>query len=373
MREQVYDQHRSWIEINLAALRYNVEHILKLLDDPKQLMAVVKADAYGHGAVRISQELNQMGITSFAVATLAEAIELRKNNIKGDILILGYTNPQDVWLLNRYDITQTILDQNYAFLLEEKHIDVKVHIAIDSGMHRIGELYDHIQSIENILKYPHLHITGMFTHLCVCDEMTVESQGYTYQQIHSFLTLVNELKENYDVGSIHILSSYGFIYYPEYLCDYVRMGILLYGVDSSFPKQTFLSLKPVLSLKSKVALIKEVSSQETIGYGRTYMATKPMRIAVVPIGYADGIPRELSNCGEVIINGKKTSIVGRICMDQMMVDITSIDDVRCGDIVTIIGEDGVVQGVEMIAKQAHTISNEILSQIGMRLPKIYLE
>lgn len=373
MREQVFDNRRSWIEIDLQSLRYNVQQILTQLQSKDQLMAVVKSDAYGHGAVKISQELNKMGIYSFAVATLSEGIELRKNGVIGQILILGYTDPYYARMIQEYDLTQTVIDYQYALSLQQQNIPICVHIALDTGMHRLGEMTHNLSQIKNIFQFSSLHITGMFSHLCVCDETTNESQNYTLSQIQYFCHTVNQLKkEGYNVGKVHLLSSYGFIYYPHYQLDYVRMGILLYGVDSSFPKQMKLSLKPVLSLKSKIALIKKVSQNQTIGYGRTYTTTQCMKIAVVPIGYADGLPRSLSNIGKVIVKGQFAPIVGRICMDQMMIDVTHIYHVERGDIVTIIGEDHVYQGVETIAKQSCTISNEILSQLGFRLPKIYI-
>ena len=369
MREVMYDKFRSWIEIDLQALRYNVTQFLQVLKSKDQFMAVVKANAYGHGAVRVSKELNAMGITNFAVATLSEAIELRENGILGDILILGYTNPSCAKYLYQYNLIQTILDYSYAQSLQKENISLRVHIAIDSGMHRLGESIEHIDSLVHICQFSHLQVEGIFSHLCVCDEQSQESQEYTYYQIEQFQQILNQLKDKGCLfKKVHLLSSYGLVNYQDYIYDYVRMGILMYGVDSCFPKQTIFDLKPVLSLKSKIAMIRDVKSHETIGYGRTYTTTKPMKIAVVPIGYADGLPREFSNQGQVIVRGKFVSVIGRICMDQMMIDVSDIKDIQNNDIVTIIGDK---QGIEDIAKQVHTISNELLSQIGFRLPKIY--
>jgi len=369
----MFDCQRSWIEISKEALRHNVKEISYHLNNKTQLMAVVKADAYGHGAVNVCQELNKMGIQSFAVATLSEAIELRENHIKGDILILGYTDPSQSFLIHKYDFIQTIIDEQYAYDLEKEKTDIKVHIAIDSGMHRLGINVNELNMITSIYQLSHLHICGLFSHLCVADELTTSSQNYTLSQIDSFMQLINILKQNhYDVGHVHILSSYGLLNYPKISLDYVRMGILLYGVDSSYPKQSQFNLKPVLSLKSKIAMIRKVKANETIGYGRSFQATQDMKIAIVPIGYADGIPRSLSNQGQVIVRGQFASIIGRICMDQMMIDVSHIKGVCIHDIVTIIGQDQYCRiGVEDIAKVSNTISNEILSCIGFRLPKIY--
>ena len=295
MRVKEYDQHRSWIEIDLQALRHNVRQFLKVLQNKEQLMAVVKADAYGHGAVAVAKELNRIGITSFAVATLAEAIELRQNEIQGDILILGYTCPCDAHLLQKYNLIQTVIDYPYALSLQKQEKSLRVHIAIDSGMHRLGETREHMASLLQIKQLNNLHVEGIFSHLCVCDELSKESQEYTYLQIQQFQEIVQYMQEKgISFSKIHLLSSYGLLHYQDYLFDYVRMGILMYGVDSCEPQQSYFDLKPVLSLKSKVAMIKNVSKNETIGYGRTYLTKKITKIAIVPIGYADGIPSNSS-------------------------------------------------------------------------------
>lgn len=369
MREVMYDKSRSWIEIDLQALRYNVTQFLQVLKSKDQFLAVVKADAYGHGAVKISKELNAMGITNFAVATLSEAIELRENGIQGDILILGYTDPSCAKYLHHYDLIQTVLDHSYAKDLQKQNIPLRVHIAIDSGMHRLGEGLEHIDSLVQTYQLSCLQVEGIFSHLCVCDEQSQESKDYTHYQIKQFQQTLQLLKDKGCLfKKVHLLSSYGLVNYQDYFYDYVRMGILMYGVDSSFPKQTAFDLKPVLSLKSKIVMMRDVKVNETVGYGRTYTTTKKTKIAVVPIGYADGLPREFSNQGQVIVKEKFVPIVGRICMDQMMIDVSDIEDIQNNDIVTIIGEK---QGIEDIANQLHTISNELLSQIGFRLPKIY--
>lgn len=370
MVERYSDSHRSWIEIDLSALRYNVKQLCHFLDTQEQFMAVVKANAYGHGMIRICQELNAIGIKQFAVATLGEAIILRKHHIEGEILILGYTDPQNIEEIRHYHLTQTLIDDHYAYLLEQQHVHIQVHLAIDTGMHRLG--VESLETLKRIFEYSYLHITGVFSHLCVCDEITPERQDYTYQQIESFLHNIQQLqKAGYDIGKAHLLSSYGLLHYPQYCFDNVRMGILMYGVDSSFPKQTICSLKPVLSLKSKIVLIREIKKNETVGYGRSFQAQHDMKIAVVPIGYGDGLPRLLSNQGHVIVNGQYAPIIGRICMDQMMIDVSDITDIQVEDIVTVIGEDKIRQDVETLAKQTQTISNEILCCLSPRLPRIY--
>lgn len=373
MDKQIYDFQRSWIEIDLEAIRHNVNAILALLEDKSQFMAVVKADGYGHGAVKISQLLNTMGITSFAVATLGEAIELRENGIIGDILILGYTDPIQAKSLKKYHLIQTVVDYTYGKALNLQNVDVDVHIAMDSGMHRLGN--SDISEIEKIYQLRYLHVKGIFSHLCVCDERRKESKEFTQKQLDTYFYMIQELiKKGYNVGKTHIQSSYGLLNYPYIHCDLVRIGIAMYGVYSSLHDITVskIILKPALTLRSKIVLIRNVDKDETIGYGRTYKTNQKKIIAVVPIGYADGIPRSLSNKGKVIVNGQFASIVGRICMDQLMIDVTDID-VHNGDIVTIIGKDGKsIQGIEELADQTNTISNELLSQIGKRIPRIYI-
>lgn len=372
MDKQIYDYQRSWIEIDLKAIRHNVNELLSLLEDKSQFMAVVKADAYGHGAVELAKMLNQMDITSFAVATLGEAIELRENGIVGNILILGYTEPTQAYLLKQYHLIQTVVDDSYGKVLNNQKIDVDVHIAVDSGMHRLGN--SNISEIEKIYQLKYLHIKGIFSHLCVCDERRKESKEFTIQQMNQYFDILNKLtQEGYEIGKTHIQSSYGLINYPNVHCDLVRIGIAMYGVYSSVYDIAFsqIHLIPALSLKSKVILMRRLDENETVGYGRTYKADHDRIIAVVPIGYADGIPRSLSNKGKVIVNGQFVPIIGRICMDQLMIDITG-KNIKVGDIVTIIGNDGnVSQGIETLANISNTISNELLSQIGKRLPRIY--
>lgn len=371
---EYYDQKRCWIEIDLQALEHNVNQLLKLMKSKEQFMAVIKADGYGHGAVLIGKKLNQLGITHFAVATLAEAITLRNCGIKGEILILGYTNPNMAYQIKEYQLIQSVIDYQYACLLNKQHIDIQVHLVVDSGMHRLGHTIDEIDDIKAIYGLSYLHICGIYSHLCVVDDLSIESQNYTQKQISAFFNTIEKLqKSNFDVGKIHLQSSYGLLNYPYLNCDYVRIGISLYGVQSSKDDQIRLKidLQPVLSLKAKVALIHDVKKDETIGYGRTYKSHKNEKIAVIPIGYADGLSRSLSNKGQVIIKGQIVPIVGRICMDQMMVDVSNIQDVQCDDIVTIIGQDGKNrQKVETIAYQTQTISNEILCRLGHRIPRI---
>ena len=367
---------RAWIEISLEHLTSNVNAIQSILKPKTEIMGVVKANAYGHGDVQISKHLNQLGIRAFAVATIQEAIHLREHGIQGMILILGYTPANQCNLLEKYHLTQTVFDLEYAKELNAYGKKLSVHIKIDTGMHRLGESSHEMKHICGIFEQDYLKVEGMFTHLCVADSLEADDVVFTRKQIKEFYTVTDELKHlGYHPGKLHIQSSYGLLNYPELECDYVRMGIAMYGVLSSKKDQTVvqLPLQPVLSVKSCIVMTKEVRKGESVGYGRAHIAEKDTRIAVVAIGYADGMSRRLSSgVGKVLVHGKKASIIGRICMDQMMLDITDIPEAKAEDEVVIIGADGKEQILaEDIAASVNTISNEVLSGLGSRLPRIF--
>lgn len=366
---------RAWIEINLDHLTSNVKAIQSILKPRTEIMGVVKANAYGHGDVLISKHLNQLGIRAFAVATIQEAIRLRKHGIQGIILILGYTPASQCNLLEKYRLTQTVFDLEYAKELNAYGKKLSVHIKIDTGMHRLGESSHEIKHICAIFDQESLKVEGMFTHLCVADSLKTDDVAFTRKQIKEFYAVTDRLKHlGYYPGKLHIQSSYGLLNYPELECDYVRMGIAMYGVLSSKQDQTVvqLPLKPVLSVRSCIVMTKEVRKGESVGYGREFIAEKDIRIAVVAIGYADGISRRLScGSGTVLVHGKKASIIGRVCMDQMMLDITEIPEAKAEDEVVIIGTDGKEQILtEDVAALTNTISNEVLSRLGSRLPRV---
>lgn len=390
-------KERAWIELDFNALKENIKLLQNLLPTSCQLMAVVKANAYGHGDILISKELNRLGIFHFAVATLKEAICLREQGILGEILILGYTDPSDIKDLIFYDLTQTIVDKDYASWLnfcaknyfssiyyQQQNVKldsstncpfpsskVKVHLKIDTGMHRLGEDYQHSNFINEIFSYPYLNILGTYSHLCVADHLTTPNITFTQEQISHFYETINNIKlANHNPGKIHIQSSYGILHYPNLICDFARPGIALYGAFSNLEdRQTSsIPLHPVLSLKAQIAAIKEVPYGETVGYGRSYTTTSNRKIATVTIGYADGLPRNFSERNSfVLINGCKAFVVGRICMDQLMVDVTDIPSIATSQTVTLIGKDGDLQIFpEEVADKCCTITNELLSRLGDR-------
>lgn len=373
----MYQKGRAWIELNIANLAHNISQFKSILSPRCAIMPVVKANAYGHGAVIIAEALQDFGIKDFCVATVKEAVELREAGISGQLLILGYTSPKQITDLVRYDLTQTVIDYPYAKLLNDYGQAVSVHIGIDTGMHRLGERSENIEDICKIWEFEHLNITGVYSHLCVSDGVRDTERNLTLKQVAEFNSVINSLhRKGIRRFKTHIQGSYGVLNYPSLKFDYARLGIALYGVLSS-PNETTVSdikLKPVLSLKARIACVKQLHKGEAIGYGFTYKARKEMRIAVVAIGYADGIPRTLSNKGFVLINGKKAAIIGRICMDQLMVDVTGISGVSSGDEVIFIGKSGEREILAAdLADSIGTISNELLSRLGSRLGRISIE
>lgn len=366
--------NRAWIEVNLKALEHNIKNIQNMISDQCNIMAIIKANAYGHGDIQIAQYLSLMGIDTFGVATLDEAIHLRNNGIEGDILILGYTHIECFKDIVDYNLIQTVVDADYAKQLNDFGEKVMVHIKIDTGMHRLGVDFRNMDVIKELFKFKNLDIRGIYSHLCVSDSLKDTDADFTNKQIKYFYKVKELLnKQGYHNIKSHLQSSYGILNYPEINCDYVRPGIILYGIQNSADIKTRISLdlKPVLALKARIASIHEIDVGETVGYGRNFRAINKRIIAAVTIGYADGIPRTLTG-QKAIVKGKFAKIVGDICMDQLMIDITNIKDIKQGDIVTFIGQEKeCIISAEEIAYHNNTITNELLSRLGTRLEKVY--
>ena len=366
--------NRSWAEIDISNLRHNVNVLRRLLPGSCALMPAVKANAYGHGAVDVSRELNAYGIRAFCVAAAREGVELRKNGIIGEILILGYTHPEDFYMLEKYRLTQTVVDYNHAMMLNGYGKKIMVHVAIDTGMRRIGERSENIDKIADIFKCRNLIVNGVYTHCNVMDSRKPSDVDFTNAQVKKFYDVLGRLKSRgLKLPRMHIQSSYGVFNYPHLSCGYARVGIALFGMLSTRKDTESYNtgLKPVLSVKTRISAIKAVSRGEPVGYGLAFTAEHDMKIAVLAIGYADGVPRGMScGAGYVLINGQKAPVVGRVCMDQMMVDVTGNERVKQGDIAVIIGEsDGAIITACEVAEQMGTIANEILSRLGERLER----
>ncbi|MEA4883272.1 MAG: serine racemase VanT catalytic subunit [Clostridia bacterium] len=366
---------RAWAEISLANLGHNVQVLREAMPNGCALMAVVKGNAYGHGDVEVAKHLSRIGVNAFAVAAIDEAIHLRKHGIKGSILILGYTVPERAPELACCRLSQTVADCEHAEQLNALGRPIHVHIKVDTGMHRLGESWDHASEIASIFRCKNLSIDGIFTHLSVANSMEAEDIELTRRQIQRFYRLLEALRQQCSsLPKTHVQSSYGLLNYPQLQCDYARVGIALYGALSSPDETTVLQLdlRPVLSLKARIALVRTIATGESVGYGREFIAERDTRIAVLPIGYGDGVPRSLSGGkGCVLIHGRHAPIIGRICMDQLMVDVTELPAVKRGDVATLIGRDGSAEiTAEQAAADAGTITNELLSRLGSRVERI---
>lgn len=372
----MYQKSRAWIELDLSHLKSNVLQFQDILPKSCKLMPAVKADAYGHGAVFISLALQKLGIDNFCVASAEEGIELREAGIKGKILILGYTHPMLFSKLSEYKLTQTVIDHSYALLLNQYGQQFDVHVGVDTGMRRLGERDTNVDQILDLWNMKNLHISGVFSHLCVSDGNSNEERSFTQNQIQRFENLIQVLhRAGISNFRTHLQGSYGVLNYPELQFDFARVGIVLYGVLST-PKDSIrshISLEPVLSLKARIECVHLLHKNEAIGYGLAYTAKQEMKIAVVSIGYADGIPRQLSGKGYALINGKKAPLIGRICMDQLFLDVTGIPGAKTGDEAVLIGQSGdYVLTADRVAAWADTISNELLSRLGKRLERTIL-
>lgn len=368
---------RTWAEINMSALSHNFELIKKTAKSPK-ICAVVKANAYGHGAVAVAKALG--GADYFAVATLEEAIELRQGGIEKPILILGYTAPEGAELLVKYKITQTVFSFKYAKKLNDNaasHGRIRCHIKIDSGMGRIGfpsqndeEKRKTVDEISKTKQLSNLDFEGIFTHFAASDMEGEEK--FTKKQFDNFMTVVEMLESaNITFEIKHAANSAALLYYPETHLDMVRPGIILYGLqpDGSVWDNGF---EPVMSLKTTVILVKDGTDGGTVSYGRTAASKASRRYATLPLGYADGYSRLHSNNGKVIIRGKTAPVVGRVCMDQVVVDVTDIPNVTDGDTVTVIGTDGNAKIThEEFAAEEGKINYEAVCEIGPRVHRVY--
>lgn len=377
----MYYTKRTAARINLDNLIFNAKSYKAALADDVSLMCVVKADAYGHSVKAVSKCLQEdLNIKWFAVSNISEAIELRENQITGNILILGYTDPAEADTLIKYDIIQACVDLSYAEELNRfaSKGKVKIHIKLDTGMTRIGipcdDIINAVKDAEKIYALKNLSVKGIFTHLCAADSDSPDDIAYTDMQI-SRIKEVKRLmnQDGYDTGVCHWLNSAGGVYTEGQGSDLARLGIILYGLYPNHALDVPIEMKPVMELVSTVSMVKSVKPGTFVGYGRTFCAEKDMKIATITVGYADGYPRLLSNRGEVIIKGRKCKIVGNVCMDQIMADVTELD-VSSGDEAVLIGiQNGEQITADDIADLCGTIGYEITCGISKRVPRIIIK
>ncbi len=373
---------RIWTEINLDNLIYNFKSIKADMSDDTLLCCVVKANAYGHNAPRVTRALEEAGADWFAVSNIEEAIELRRAGVAVPILILGYTPPECADILSSYNISQCVYSKEYAERLSvcatANNCDVSVHIKLDTGMGRIGFVCDgQMSALEDIVyscKLQGLVCEGIFTHFAMSD-CGEDGESFTKEQYNKFATMIERLEgQGISFKYKHCANSAATIDYPQYHLNMVRVGISLYGLMPSDSTINTPSLKPVMSLKTVVSHVKKVKFGATISYGCDFVAQRDMTIATVPMGYADGFWR--SNVkGEVslLLHGKKAPIVGRICMDMLMLDVTHIDNVRLGDEVTVFGDSELINTVDDIARANDTINYEIICSVGKRVPRVFIK
>ena len=370
---------RIWANIDLDIFDENLENMAKTLTSDTKMIGVIKADGYGHGAVPIAHEMERKDyVSGFATATLEEAQILRRKKKKKDILILGYTFPQGFEEMIKENISAALFREDTLKEMEESAKRagkaMKVHIAVDTGMSRIGIQPDEtgIAFVKKAMETNGVEIEGIFTHFATADE---KDKSKTYAQLAVFQKFIRRLEEELglSVPVKHCSNSAGMIELSEAHMDAVRAGVILYGLwPSSEVSRSRISLKPILSLYSRIVFVKELEAGREISYGGTYTTTKKTRVATIPVGYADGYPRQLSNKADVLICGKRAPILGRVCMDQFMVDVTDIPEAKEGSLVTLIGsdEDQTIT-MEELGEISGRFNYELACVLGKRIPRVY--
>ena len=368
-------RQRAWVEINHSALAENVQAIKKILAPKTQLMAVVKADAYGHGVINIAQTILKNGCQSLAIATLGEGIELRKAGITVPILILGAINtPEEIKAIVHWQLEATLCNPQQALVFAETLTNsqqtLSVHLKIDTGMSRLGvDWQEAVEFVQFVQQFPSLKIASIYSHLATADEMDTTM---LYIQKQRFDTIIKTLKDKgFQAPLLHLANSAGTIKAQSLHYDLVRVGLALYGAYPAPHLQEKIKLTPVMQVKARITQIKTIPSNTGVSYGHTFKCDRPLRIAVVGIGYADGVPRLLSNRMQVLIKGNLAPQIGNITMDQLMIDVSNIPNLEVGDIVTLLGQDGNLEiTADDWANTLGTISWEIFCGFKHRLPRV---
>jgi alanine racemase len=372
-----WEQQRAWVEIDLGALAHNVRQIRKLLAPETKIMAVVKADAYGHGAIDIAQTLVAEGVEWLAVATVTEGIELRTAGMIVPILILGAVNSDvQVQAIVQWELQPTICTINQAILISktvaqlQPRSPIPIHIKLDTGMSRLGANWQEaVTFFSEVSELPYLTIGSLYSHLATADEpdpTVMEMQIDRFQQAVAAISAAG-----YKLPMLHLANSAGILVSDQLHYQLVRPGLILYGLCPATHLQSKINLQPVLSVKARISQIKDITAGTGVSYGYRFIADQDLRLAVVDIGYADGVPRRLSNRMQVAIRGQSVPQIGSITMDRIMLDISQIPDLQVGEVVTILGKDGHVKiTADDWANELGTISWEILCGFRGRLPRV---
>ncbi|NLM50876.1 MAG: alanine racemase [Clostridiaceae bacterium] len=377
----IYHKHRAWAEVDLGIIAQNIREIRKYTNKSARIMAVVKADAYGHGYLEVSKTLLENGADTLGVALLDEAIQLRKHGIDSPIIILGATNPVLSEDLVKYSIIPTVFNEELPRELSKAATKLgkkaKVHIKIDTGMNRVGFLSndpDSVRKVIEIAKLPNIEIEGIFTHFACADDE--KEDPFTLMQFERFMDFIRKLeKEGVYIPVKHCCNSAALLRFPNMHLDMVRPGIILYGhYPSKDTNKNQIKLQSAMSLKAIITHIKDIEKDERISYGGIYRCDSKKTIATIPIGYADGYSRILSGKVSVLVGDKKVKNVGRICMDQCMLDVTNVQNINVGDEVVLFGtKNGNSIDVEELAEIMGTINYEVLCVIGKRIPRVYIQ
>ncbi|MBC2704713.1 alanine racemase [Desulfobacula sp.] len=372
--------------IDLDAIQKNIQNLKQITDKKSKFMAVVKADGYGHGAVKVAQKALQSGADWLGIARLNEAVELRKAGIEALLLVFGYIHPAQAGMINDMNLVTTVYGLKMAKALSSKakllNKPIKVHLKIDTGMGRVGMVIEKnlsdktarkqvLKKIEEIVKLPGIDLKGLYTHFAAAD---CKDRRYTDLQIELFASLLEDLKKKgIELSTCHAANSAGIIEFPGSHFDMVRAGISIYGLyPSGEVDQSKVKLTPAMTLKSIVTAVREVPKGFCVSYGMTHKTRKKTKLASVPVGYADGFSRGFSSNGTLLVKGHRAPVVGRICMDQTMIDVGDIPDVTPGDEVVLIGSQGdEILGADELANRINTINYEIVSALTPRVKRIY--
>jgi len=371
----------NWVEIDLDAIAYNCRQIKKWIGEKTELMAVVKGNAYGHGAVMVSKTALENGATRLAVARVDEGIQLRKAGVEAPILVLGYVPVDEMEEVVRWRITPPIIHWHTARAVSElsssQGVVTPVHVKVETGLGRFGLLPDEVVDfVKRLITLPSIRLEGLYTHFAVADEQSEDSKAYTRKQFETYMKVVQDLEEaGISIPIRHVCNSPATLDFPEAHLDMVRPGTAVYG--HYYPDQVppySVSLRPAISLKTRVGRIRTLPAGSSIGYGRTYTTTKPTPVALLPIGFGDGYSRRLSNKGLVLIRGKRAPIVGRVCMDQTIVDVSAIPDVQLDDEVVLFGRQN---GEEITTYEVGSLMDSnfavAITAVAARVPRVYLK